>query len=207
MPSLYNGALLPWILPQFLDENGAPVSLGKLWSYTAGTSDLQDTFTQSDLDPSAKNTNPILLNAGGYPPQAIYLSAIGYKFTLLDANDVQIGEQDNVQDLGQIFAGTWGTLLGTGVTYGDGDVILPTTRLALIDSAAGATTVYLSPASDCTQPLTIKNMGGNAVTVTRDGTDFIDQTLTTKVIPAAASPSFPTLQLASNHISNWWVLG
>jgi hypothetical protein len=81
--------------PQFvgLDNSGNPLSGGKLYSYSAGTTTNLDTFSDSDL--SVANANPIILDAGGRA--TVYLSASSYKFKLTssDPEDV-IYTQDNV---------------------------------------------------------------------------------------------------------------
>jgi hypothetical protein len=198
------GALLPWVKPQFLTAAGVPVAGGFLFFYTAGTTTLQATF--ADVDLTTPNTNPIILDSGGQSATPIYLQAIGYKVRLLAANGSQLWERDNVEDLGQVFENTWGQLLGDWTTYTNGQVIPVTERYARINSSSGSTTIYLSAAADMTQPLTIKNMGANAVTVTPDGTDTLEGSLLTYVIPAAATPLFPSVLLGSNGISDISIL-
>jgi hypothetical protein len=105
-----------------------------------------------------------------------------------------------------VFQNTWGNILtegGSNVTTGY--TVLDTDRLVTVDSSGGATTINLLAAGDATQPLTVKNLGTNTVTVTPDGTDRIDG-LTSYVIAAAASPLFPTIMLASDGVSSWWIL-
>ncbi len=198
------GALLPWVKPQFLTAAGVPVAGGFLFFYTAGTVTLQATF--ADVDLTTPNTNPIVLDSGGQSATPIYMQAVGYKVRLLAANGSQLWERDNIEDLGQVFENTWGQLLGNWTTYTNGQVIPATERYARINSSAGSTTIYLSSAVDMTQPLTIKNMGGNAVTVTPDGTDTLEGILSTYVIPAQASTTYPSILLASNGISDVSIL-
>lgn len=203
--ALYPGVPLPDPNIQFLDDDGNPLALGSLTFYTAGTTTLQDTFNDSDLAPGHENTNPVVLDAAGRSATPIYLSATGYKVVAKDADGVTLWTRDEIEGW-NVFPSTWGTLLGTGVTYTDGDTILTTTRLALVDSSAGSTTVYLSPASDMTQPLTVKNRGTNTVTVTVDGTDTIEVSLSSITLPAASTPTFPSVMLASDGISNITIL-
>ena len=205
-PTPFNGSLLPWIQPQFFTELGVPVAGGKLYSYTTRTTDGQDTFSQADLDPMSANTNPLILDAGGYLQVPVYLSPIGYTFLLTDADDVELWSVDDVEDVGQVFQNGWGQLLGDPTTYTNGETIPETERYARINSSSGSTTVYLSAASAMTQPLTIKNMGSNAVTVTADGTDTIEGSLSSITIPAAATPTFPSVFLASDGVSDTSIL-
>ncbi len=205
-PTPQNGSLLPWIQPQFFTELGVPVAGGKLHAYVTRTTTDQDTFSQADLDPTSANPNPLILDAGGFIQTPVYLSPIGYTFLLTDADDVELWSVDDVEDVGQVFQNGWGQLLGDPTTYANSDVIPATERYARINSSPGSTTVYLSAASTITQPLTIKNMGSNAVTVTANGVDTIEGSLSTITIPAAATPVFPSVLLASDGVSDISIL-
>ena len=80
--------------PKFvgLDNSGNPLSAGKLYSYSAGTSTALPTYSDSDL--TVENTNPVILDAGGRA--TVYLSATSYKFVLKSSTDSVIYTQDNV---------------------------------------------------------------------------------------------------------------
>lgn len=80
---------------QFFDNNGNPLSGGKLYTYAAGTSTPAVTYTSSSG--SAANANPIILNSAGRPPAQIWLVANStYKLVLADANDVVLWTMDNI---------------------------------------------------------------------------------------------------------------
>ena len=84
---------------QFFTNNGIILSGGKLYTYAAGTTTPQATFTSSSG--STNHTNPIILDsAGRVPGGEIWLSASPYKFLLKDSNDVLIGTYDNVSGIG-----------------------------------------------------------------------------------------------------------
>mgnify|MGYP000374030369 CR=1 FL=1 len=71
---------------QFFDQNGLPAVGYKLFTYLEGTTTKADTFT--DIDGLAKHTNPIILNAMGFPPASIFLNlARKYKFVLTGPKD------------------------------------------------------------------------------------------------------------------------
>lgn len=75
--------------PQFLDDDGVPLSGGVVYVYAAGTTDAIDSYTTSAGDTA--NANPIVLNARGEPTSGIYgLNDTAYKINLEDANNVQI---------------------------------------------------------------------------------------------------------------------
>ncbi|HEX7932540.1 MAG TPA: hypothetical protein VF573_05615 [Paraburkholderia sp.] len=212
MPTLYTAVISPWFEQRFLkiDGNGSlvPNAGGFVYTFSAGTTTPVDTWTNSDGDGpgGAAQENPIELDADGRPPSPIFLLGTGYKFAVHDSDDVLLYTIDNVEDSGLTFASQWGVLLGTGVSYTDGETIAVTTRLALIDSSGGATTIYLPASADASQPLTVKNMGTNAVTLTADGTDTLEGSLSTITIPAASSPTFPSVLIAPNQISDWTIL-
>lgn len=82
---------------QFFDNNGNPLTGGKLYTYAAGTTTPQATYTTNVGNVS--HTNPIVLDAAGRVPGSgeIWLTTgVGYKFVLKDANDVLIGTYDNI---------------------------------------------------------------------------------------------------------------
>lgn len=71
---------------QFEDANGNPLSGGKLFTYLSGTTTKQSTFTTSTG--GVANANPIVLNASGYTPSGVWLTAgISYKFVLAPSTD------------------------------------------------------------------------------------------------------------------------
>ena len=87
---------------QFFDNNGNPLVGGKLYTYAAGTTTPQATFTSSVG--ATANANPIILNAGGRVPAEIWLTdGQQYKFVLYDANDVLIGSWDNIVGINSNF--------------------------------------------------------------------------------------------------------
>ena len=85
--SVYAGELIPWLEQRFFTANGAPLSLGKIWTYEAGGSTPLVTHTNANL--TADHTNPIILNAAGRPPSPIFLKPQGYKFIVLNSLDVE----------------------------------------------------------------------------------------------------------------------
>lgn len=95
---------------QFFDNNGVILSGGKLYSYAAGTTTPQATYTSSSG--STAHTNPIVLNsAGRVATGEIWLtSGVAYKFALYTSADVLIATWDNI-------SGINGTGLATNALY------------------------------------------------------------------------------------------
>lgn len=84
--------LLPLPRLRFFDTNGVPLVGGKLYSYAAGTSTLQATYTNQAE--SGTNSNPVVLDANG--EASIWIGSSAYKFVLKDASDVTIWTADGV---------------------------------------------------------------------------------------------------------------
>ena len=84
---------------QFFTNSGVILSGGKLYTYAAGTTTPQATFTSSSGN--TNHTNPIILDsAGRVPGGEIWVSSLPYKFLLKDSNNVLIGTYDNISGIG-----------------------------------------------------------------------------------------------------------
>jgi hypothetical protein len=85
---------------QFFTNSGVPLTGGKLFTYAAGTTTPQATYTT--YQGNVAWTNPIVLDAAGRVPSSgeIWLTnGVSYKFVLKDANDVTIATYDNVDGI------------------------------------------------------------------------------------------------------------
>jgi hypothetical protein len=88
------GNISPFIAQRYFDANGNPLAGGKLYSYQAGTTTPQATYTDSSL--GTPNANPLILDSNG-AGQAWLDPTLSYKFILKDSSDVQVGSTvDNV---------------------------------------------------------------------------------------------------------------
>ena len=81
---------------QFLDNNGSPLTGGKLYTYAAGTTTPVATYTSSSG--GTAHSNPIILDSAGRVPGGEIWITVGtsYKFVLKDSTDVLIGTYDNI---------------------------------------------------------------------------------------------------------------
>jgi hypothetical protein len=87
---------------QFFDNNGDPLVGGKLYTYAAGTTTPQVTYTTSSG--TTPNSNPIILNGGGRVPSEIWLTdGLSYKFVLYSSTDQLIGSWDNISGINSNF--------------------------------------------------------------------------------------------------------
>ena len=91
------------VAAQFFDNNGVPLSGGFLYTYAAGTSTPQTTYTSSSG--SIAQANPIVLDSSGRVPGGeIWLTdGLQYKFVLQNANAVLIGTYDNILGINSNF--------------------------------------------------------------------------------------------------------
>jgi len=84
--------LTPTPKTAFVDAAGEPLVGGKLYTYIAGTTTLQATYTDSTA--TTANTNPIILDSRG--EANVWLGGAIYKFVLKDADDALIWTVDNI---------------------------------------------------------------------------------------------------------------
>jgi len=82
----------PTAKAQFIDAAGIPLAGGFLYTYVAGTTTPQATYT--DAAASTPNSNPIVLDSRG--EANIWLTGSSYKFKLTDANGTEIWTVDNI---------------------------------------------------------------------------------------------------------------
>ena len=95
---------------QFFDNNGDPLTGGKLYSYQAGTTTPQVTYTT--VAGNVPHSNPIILDAAGRVPTGeIWLtSGQNYKFILKTSAEVTLATWDNI-------TGINGTGIATNALY------------------------------------------------------------------------------------------
>lgn len=89
---------------QFFDNAGNVLTGGKIFTYAAGTTTNQATYTTSAGN--IFHSNPIILDASGRVPSGgeIWLTdGLLYKFVLKDSNDVLIATYDNVGGINSNF--------------------------------------------------------------------------------------------------------
>lgn len=92
--SAQTAPLAPINFPLFraFDSNGKPLVGGKLFTYAAGTTTPQLTYT--DASGVTPNPNPVILDATG--SARVFLSGATYKFVLQNSFGVQQWSADNI---------------------------------------------------------------------------------------------------------------
>ena len=106
---------------QFFDDNGDPLSGGKIYTYAAGTTTPLVTYTSRDgVTP---NTNPIILDAAGRTPQQIWSTeGLLYKYVVKASDDTLIRTWDNIG--GSVVASNLGQDLANSSDNTKGDALV-----------------------------------------------------------------------------------
>jgi len=176
------GTLMPYPVFTGWDQNGDPLVGGKLYSYLAGTTTPQATY--SDAAVSVPNANPVILDSAGRA--TVYLlTTTSYKFVLKDALDVTIWTQDNVAAIPA--PSTFGQAL---VTLTDGPLVSIDAALGSVFALNAAGDRTINPPTNAVdgQKIVIRHFASGGVrTLTlstasggfRYGTDIIALTATT----------------------------
>lgn len=105
------GGIIPNGKNVFLDQNGKPLSSGKVFFYVPSTTTPKTTY--SDINLSIPNTNPVVLDAAG---RAILWGTGNYRQIVQDKNS------NTIWDVTTSAAGS-GSGGGGTVTSGDGDLV------------------------------------------------------------------------------------
>lgn len=101
----------------YLDNNGDPLSGGKLYFYESGTLTAKNTY--SDDAQTVPNTNPVVLDAAGRQPDIFFSGQA--KVILKDSDDVQIDVADPVGE--SAVTGAFAEWINT-VEYNLGDTVI-----------------------------------------------------------------------------------
>lgn len=192
---------------QFTDNNGDPLALGSLEFLITGTSTPKAVYSTALRTVSLGTT--LDLDAEGRC-DAFFLGSGGYDINLYDADDALVLSFVNVEDTPLTQFNGLGNLLVTGEDDApDGYTVLPTDNF--VSTTVGGT-LNLQAAADRTATsyggmlLTLKNRSATTWAVTPDGADTIEGIAAAFTLPAASSPTFPTIQLGSDGVSNWWIV-
>ena len=120
---------------QFFDNNGNPLSGGKIYTYEAGTTTPLATYTSSTGNTA--HTNPIVLDSAGRVPGGEIWNDYSklYKFVLKTSADVTLATYDNV-------GGSFNTSSIIANFTGDGSDT--TFALASAPASENATNVYVN---------------------------------------------------------------
>jgi hypothetical protein len=215
--AIYAGGLIPWIELRFLKLDATtgelvPNASGTIETYVAGTSTPLATYADANL--ITANPTTITIDASGFPSNsgnriAMFLQPTGYKFIVKNSAGTTLYTIDLVEDVGQVFAATFGHLASAGgKNVTSGYTVLSTDRLVTVASSGGPNpcVINLPVAANYKGMLAIKNLGTVPLAITPSGTQTIDTLNAVFTVSAAASPAFPSKMLINDGVSAWWVL-
>jgi hypothetical protein len=182
--------LTPTPKMQFESAAGVPLSGGKVYTYAAGTTTPQATYT--DYTGATPNANPIILNSRG--EAAIWLGSASYKFKLTDANDVEIWVVDYIS---APTSGVSPVLSGNVVIDSD----TPGPALKITQTGTGPVLRVQDSADPDTTPFIIDNAGNvgigtatpSAQLETTGAAKFASATITTPLGVASGGTGLATL--------------
>jgi hypothetical protein len=171
---------------QFFDNNGVILSGGLLYTYAAGTTTPQTTYTSSDG--GTANSNPIVLDSAGRVSGEIWLTSnLSYKFVLNTSLGVTIGTYDNISSVPASVTTDIAALQAADTTFALKGANTDITSLA--SPALGAATATTATAGDNTT-----KVATTAFVTTAVGSDIISLPNPTvdgtgaMTLPASTSP-------------------
>lgn len=201
-------AILPWIELRFFKAGGVPNSLGRLEFYVAGTSNHQDTFSNSTL--TVANPNPMTLDANGRPTTPIYILPTGYKVVVSDSTPTELYEFDNVSDPSYTFFANLGQQLALGAKdITSGYLVTSDDSFLTVDEPSITPAIItLQKAADRGGILIVQNRSAAGVTaqLTPNGTETINGQATF-TLPAASGTLYPTAMLLPYLAAGYFVVG
>lgn len=158
------------VASQFFDNNGVILSGGKIYTYAAGTTTPQATYTSSSG--ATPHANPIILDSAGRVPSGeIWLTdSLIYKFVIETSTGVLLGTYDNVSlslSAGSVtFTGFKGQV-GTVQDLADSD---GSNWVGFLQS--GTSAVAISAQDKMRQSVSVKDFGAVANGATNDAAAF-----------------------------------
>lgn len=127
----------PFWYHQFFDTDGNPLAGGLIYTYAAGTSTPQDTYSSADTVTPIANSNPIQLDSAGRAK--IFLAALSYKFIVNSSTGTLITTLDNVQSTAIAAANA------TAINICDGRMTLTSGTPITSADVTAATSVLYTP--------------------------------------------------------------
>lgn len=159
---------------QQLDDNGDPLSGGKMDTFESGTTTPKVTFTSEDE--STANANPVILDAGGRAD--VWLDSGSYTFVLKDSADNVIDQIDNITGAASnVFgADVVEVSTSTNITLSNNNNVINCTAgltLSLLDVGTAEEGFIFS----------VKNSSAGQVIMDPDASELIDGSTTKTIEP------------------------
>jgi hypothetical protein len=168
---------------QFFDANGNPLSGGRVFTYLAGTTTQENTYT--DASGTSQNSDPIILDAAGFPANGtvrtgIFLANKSYKFVAQDQFGVIQWTADNVT--GYLGLLNLSNIWSFGQTFQQPIAIVASDNQILFGNVGAQTLFDIPPSPSGTTTLHFQTAVNDFV-VNRNSTDTLCcKTLTTPII-------------------------
>lgn len=203
------GSLLQWIDLQFHDAVGAPLALGTVEFFEAGSSVVHKAvYTDAAL--TSAHPNPLTLGADGRPDGSVHLAPGGYGAVIRDATGLQIGLPiDGFEDAGLTWLESFGLALAAGAKAVVAWYSVASTDVTITVASGGGLEdpcpITLPPVAGRTKPVIVKNVGSKAVALYPTGSDTIDLASGIYTLPAAAAGVCPTLGVLPDGVSGWLI--
>lgn len=148
---------------QFFDDNGDPLSGGKIYTYAAGTTTPLATYTSRTG--ATPNTNPIILDAAGRTPEQIWSTEGSlYKYVVKTSADVTIRTWDNIG--GSVVASDLANDLANTSDNAKGDALIGFKQSGPSGFLTGATARTVN--TKLQEVVSVKDFGATGDGVTND---------------------------------------
>lgn len=190
---------------QFLDNSGNPLTGGLLYTYAAGTTTPQTTYTTAVG--TTPNSNPIVMDAAGRLESEVWLTGeVAYKFILRDSAGGLLGTYDDIYGINDVSAtgvpwseitATPTTLAGYGITNGLSTTVAASTYAPINNAAlTGTTTIQDAAAASHTAgyldvPQSLKTANYQLVLADRGKSVVMNGASLTLTVPANGTVAFP----------------
>jgi hypothetical protein len=199
----------------FTDLDGAPLASGFIQFNIAGTTTPGVIYADDQGD--ATTVNPAQLDSSGFLGEVYGSNAYLYDVAVLDSTSTQLYTRRGVGNpVGIAFSGLGNLLAQGSLNVSSGYSVLSTDNLVTVASTGGANPCIINLPAASTRStadagsgmlLIIKNLGNVPLAVTPAGADTVETIAAAYAVPAASSPLFPTIMLASDGESAWYVVG
>lgn len=176
---------------QFFDANGDPLVGGKLYSYIAGTTTPQATYT--DESGSTANTNPVILDSRG--EASVWFGAGTYKLALKTAADVDVWTVDNIGSDISVAD------LATGIQTWLGTPTSANLRAAMVDETGTGALVFANAPTLVTPAVDVITEATPGAGVTIDGVLLKDSDVLAQDVTGSATVNAPVVNATGTSSS------
>jgi hypothetical protein len=176
---------------QFFDNNGNPLSGGRLYTYVAGTTTPQATYT--DETGTVTNTNPVILDSRG--EANVWFGPGTYKLKLATAADVEVWSVDDIGS--QLSVAD----LATGIQTWLGNPTSANLRTAMVDETGTGALVFANAPTLVLPNVDVINEATPGFGVTVDGVLLKDNDVSAQDVTGSATVNAPIVNATGTSSS------